>query len=227
MNNLFVGASAANERGYISARCIVPSRKKLKLLIETDNEQFVYDLRRDGNPENFPLQCGNGDYYISLMEQKEGNEYTICGEDNLHISAMNPIAYALHPNQYVDYDESVYRASAIRIANGKTDEEKFRHIQEYMNRFNYDYVKAVLVRKGALPDIVSCMKKRMGICQDLAATTAMLLRLNGIPAKLSIGKVGKQNHAWVTARINDVWMVYDPTVKGKKAKEGYRELRRY
>ena len=51
----------------------------------------------------------------------------------------------------------------------------------------------------------------MGICQDLAAVTACMLRVQGVPAKLVIGYADKYYHAWNTVVINGQELFFDPT----------------
>jgi transglutaminase-like putative cysteine protease len=41
------------------------------------------------------------------------------------------------------------------------------------------------------------LTKKSGICLDLAALVVALLRIMGIPAKLTIGMADRQYHAWV------------------------------
>ena len=75
----------------------------------------------------------------------------------------------------------------------------------------YDYVKMVTVKPGMMPDIDECFEKRMGICQDLSSTTVCMLRSQGIPAKLVIGKANGQYHAWVQVTLNGEEKLFDPT----------------
>ena len=51
----------------------------------------------------------------------------------------------------------------------------------------------------------------MGICQDLAAVTACMLRVQGVPARLVIGYADKYYHAWNTVVVNGEEVFFDPT----------------
>ena len=58
-----------------------------------------------------------------------------------------------------------------------------------------------------------CYETRKGICQDLAAMAACMLRVQGIPTRLMIGYAGKMYHAWNTVIINGEEVLYDPTLE--------------
>ena len=49
-----------------------------------------------------------------------------------------------------------------------------------MKTFSYDYIKAINIKAGMLPDIPGTWDKRMGVCQDLAAIMCCMLRTQGI-----------------------------------------------
>ena len=68
-------------------------------------------------------------------------------------------------------------------------------------------------QSGTLPDIDGCYESKMGICQDLAAMAACMLRVQGIPTRLMIGYAGKMYHAWNTVIINGEEVLYDPTLE--------------
>ena len=72
---------------------------------------------------------------------------------------------------------------------------------------------ALLYYRGTLPDIDGCYASKTGICQDLAALAACMLRVQGIPTRLMIGYAGKMYHAWNTVIINGEEVLYDPTLE--------------
>ena len=53
----------------------------------------------------------------------------------------------------------------------------------------------------------------MGICQDLAALAACMLRVQGVPTKLMVGYAGKMYHAWNSVVIDGEEVLYDPTLE--------------
>ena len=101
---------------------------------------------------------------------------------------------------------------ANKLCKGKNEKEAFEAVCNYMkSNFVYDYVKAVQVKAGMLPDIDGTFSKRMGVCQDLAAVMACMLRAQGIPCKLMIGYADKTYHAWTMTIVDGQEQFFDPT----------------
>ncbi|NLN86806.1 MAG: hypothetical protein GX133_04250, partial [Syntrophomonadaceae bacterium] len=49
--------------------------QKIKVIIQKDSQKYTYDLRADGSQQSFPLQMGNGDYQVSVLQNTQGTEY--------------------------------------------------------------------------------------------------------------------------------------------------------
>lgn len=201
--------------GYIMVKG-PKTNKRLKLRIKFGDETLTYDLNGKGEYEVFPLQLGSGKYKVILYRNVSGNKYSEM--DSYYVTAeltSENVAF-LCPNQYVNYTpDTPAVAKAHELCAGlQTDLGKFNAITGYIEgdgAFSYDYVRAVQVKGGDLPDIEACWKKRMGICQDLAAMVVCMLRVENIPAKLVIGYADKNYHAWVLAYIDGKEVFYDPT----------------
>lgn len=190
------------------------TKKRLKLRISFGGETLTYDLNGDGEFEVFPLQYGSGNYTVTLYEQASGKKYSQAGKVTVKAKLEDEGAAFLCPNQYVDYGpDSPVVAQALELCGGMTDERQiFDTVCGWVtHNFAYDYVKAVTVTGGALPDIEDCWKKKMGICQDLAALTVCMLRVNGVHAELVIGYADNAYHAWVVAIVDGEEVFYDPT----------------
>lgn len=92
---------------------------------------------------------------------------------------------------------------ARELAKNKLPLEAYKAITAYVKHtIAYDYVKATKVanmaqKSGILPDPQKCWETRLGICQDIASLTVIMLRAADLPARLVIGWAGKQYHAWV------------------------------
>lgn len=124
----------------------------------------------------------------------------------------------LCPNQYVSYTpDSAAVQLSMEICEGlEGDEEKFEAIRDYLSRnFMYDFVKAATVPPGAMPDIDRCLETKMGICQDLTALAACMLRVQGIPAKMVIGYADNNYHAWNSVLVNGEFVLLDLTAEVK------------
>lgn len=210
--NLQVDASNAG-LGYIMVRGKAGS-SRLKMRISRGEEVLTYDLNNLGEFETFPLQLGSGGYTVSLFKNIQGNKYSKEGSVQFSVDMADENGCYLYPNQYVNYTEdSPAVALSMQICEGLSgDREKLEAIRKYIKEhFLYDFVKAATVPAGALPDIDGCMEKRMGICQDLTALAACLLRVQGIPAKLVIGYADRNYHAWNSALIDGEYISFDIT----------------
>lgn len=210
---LLVDASHASD-GYYMVRIDESSTTRYKLRVTMGNKKFPeYDLSADGEWTVLPFQFGSGKYTISLFKRVSSKGYAPAGKISIDVQLADDNAPFLVPNQYVDYDQET-NAVAISdelCAGLSTDEEKFEAIRQYIHdNYQYDYDRAKSVTSGMLPDIDYCTTYKMGICQDLAAMAASMLRVQGIPTRFCIGYAGNIYHAWVVATIGDQDVRYDP-----------------
>lgn len=211
---LTVDSSHAQE-GYIMAKG-AKSQKRLKLRISKGKQTLTYDLNGEGEYEVFPLQMGSGEYQFVLFKNASGKKYAQDGKVSVKAELTDENAAFLCPNQYVNYTpETQVVAVSEEICGGLgSAREKFEAVREYVkSQYVYDFVKAATVSGGTLPDIDDCYEKKMGICQDLAAMCACMLRVQGIPTKLVIGYLGKNYHAWNSVLIDGEEILYDPTLE--------------
>lgn len=215
--SLVVDASHASD-GYIMARVKDANAKKgYKLRVSPKKDQFMYyDLSSEGDWDVLPLRYGDGQYIVQLFVSAGGKSYTNGGQVKLQVELSSELAPYLAPSQYVDYDQ---QSAAVALsdqicADLATDMEKYEAVRAYIQaNYAYDQDKASKVRSmtGVLPDIDYCVENQMGICQDLAATVACMLRVQGIPTKLVIGRAGGYYHAWNAVYIAGEEIFYDPT----------------
>ena len=211
-NQLVIDSSGIND-GYFFAAVVRPTNKKLKLRVIKDKDTQTYDLKNNGTFEMFSLQFGSGCYQIALYENAYSNKYSTVGIIYLNVELKNKNCCYLIPNQYINYHqipELITLTKQICIAQSKN--ENLKIIKSYIkNNFAYDFIKAVKIQKGMLPDIKRTLEKRMGICFDLASLAVAMFRIMGIPAKLVIGMADKQYHAWVEIIGENKSILYDPT----------------
>ena len=189
------------------------TKHRLKLRVSKGDETLTYDLNGEGRTEVFPLQLGSGEYEISLYENISGKKYARQGSAYISAALVREDICFLYPSQYVNYtDASAIVAKAEELCGGRTEEEAYGQVQSFMKSdFGYDYVRALTVSAGDLPDIDGAYEKRMGICQDLSAVMVGMLRCRGIPAKLVIGYADDNYHAWTLAEVDGKEMFFDPT----------------
>ena len=207
--------SRGTDDGYIFASVSQITNKRLKLRISKDRDILTYDLNGNAEYELFSLQLGDGFYRIDLYENTCGKTYILVGSTTISVTLNDPNSPYLLPNQYVNYNEdSEVVKIADEICSGKIDHAAFLAIQNYIrSNYSYDFIRALTVKKGTLPDIDATIRRRSGICQDLAALAVAMLRTQGIPAKLVIGYADKQYHAWVSYILNETEHRYDPTAE--------------
>ena len=191
------------------------SSKSVKLQVSKDGYGLNYDINGNGNWEIIPLQFGEGNYKFAMFEHASGTKFTPVGQLQLTAQFSNPASVYLIPSQYVYYvKETPAVAKSDEICAGlSSDQEKFDAIRAYIrDNYVYDFDKAKSVSTGLLPSVDYVWDKGMGICQDLAALAACMLRVQGIPTQLMIGYVdGNYYHAWNYVYINGQPVQYDPT----------------
>lgn len=209
---LVVDASHAAD-GYCMVRVDGDGSGRCKLRVQLGKKKVPeYDLTDDGEWTVIPFQLGEGTYTITLFK-RASKGYTTGGKLKVDVELTDENAPFLVPNQYVNYtaDTQAVALSDQLCAGLSGDAEKLEAIRVYIHdNYEYDYDRAKSVKSGTLPDIDYCTTNKMGICQDLAAMTVCMLRVQGIPARLMIGYTGKIYHAWAVALIDGEEVRYDP-----------------
>jgi hypothetical protein len=207
-----VDASNADQ-GYVMAKA--DRKKRLKLRISKDGTNYTYDLNNKGNYEVFPLQMGAGSYSVQVFEQAKGSQYAQIFSRKIKTAMQDESSYALYPSQYVFY-QADYAAvqKAAELSEGlESDAETFSAIGEFVSgTIVYDYILALSVQSGYLPDPDRTLEEKKGICFDYAALVACMLRAQGIKCKMLIGYAnGDFYHAWNEVLLGDEWVRYDAT----------------
>ncbi len=211
---LLVDASHVSD-GYYMVRIEESSTTRYKLQVKCNGKKFPeYDLKADGEWTVFPFQLGNGQYTITLYKLVSNKGYAVAGKVTVDVKLSGEYAPFLAPNQFVNYREDT---EAVAIGDAlcaglTTDAEKFEAIRLYIHdNYQYDYERARNAKSGLLPDIDYCTTNKMGICQDLSAMAACMLRTQGIPARFCIGYMGNQYHAWLMVLLDGKEVRYDPS----------------
>lgn len=211
------------DQGYVMIRCL-QAEKRLKARIATDRQTYYYDLPAGAEYSVYPLQMGDGDYTVRVMEQVENDLYAVKYGVEIMVKLSSETIPFLYPNQYVWYDGVTNTVQKAReLSSGMTDETQiarsfYRFVVKHMT---YDTVKAATVPKGYLPDADEALETGEGICFDYAALLAVMLRSSGIPVKMLIGSVAPENlyHAWNSVYLDGEWVWMDPTLD----KTGHKE----
>lgn len=213
--SLVVDVSYA-DNGYIMVKG-PQTNKRLKFRVKYGDQTLDYDLNGEGSFEVIPLQLGSGTYSCTLYKNVSGKKYAEEGRVSVKAQMADPNMAFLYPNQYVCYTKTTPAVlKSEELCQGIAGQKaRFEAIRKFIvTGFAYDFVKMVTVKPGMMPDIDGCFEKRMGICQDLAAMAACMLRVQGIPAKLMIGELDNgMYHAWVVAVVDGEEILFDPTAE--------------
>ena len=202
------------EDGYVCVRTAYPTENRLKMQVMfSDGTQLLYDIDSTGLDEIIPLQLGSGAYSLSLFENVEGTKYASAGRIDLSVQLSREDAALLVPNQYVNYTRESPSVQKSDTLGGASQSEIYDQVCNFMaSEFTYDFVRALTITAGELPEVDECYNNRTGICQDLASVMISMLRVQGIPSRLMIGYVdGGYYHAWTQSVVDGEEKFFDPT----------------
>ncbi len=202
------------DQGYIMVKH--KSNKNLKLRVSLKKALYTYNLRNDDEFEVFPLQAGDGKYKVEVFEQVSGTKYTKASSMKVSVKLADENLPFLYPSQYIWYtaDSAAVAKGAELCAGATTDKEKVEAVYDFiLQNFVYDYVRAMRVQqdKGYLPDVDSILEEKKGICFDLSAIMATMLRSQDVPVQMVIGFADTTYHAWNSVFVDGVWYQYDLT----------------
>ena len=121
-------------------------------------------------------------------------------------------------NPYLPYHKESREYAKELTKDAPSFLDKYKRIINYVSRiFRYDYIRAVKVpKKGGLPDLEGCWKKKMGICLDVSSMVTGMLKEVGVDATLCFGDADGRYHAWVESKIDGKLYRYDHDGKAKK-----------
>lgn len=112
----------------------------------------------------------------------------------------------LKPGLYVSWKPTDGLVAKARELAGRTSgTEAVRAVCQFVTDLPYDHEKAERLRggRGYVPSPEETFEAGTGICFDKASLLAAMLRSLGIEAKLVIGTVDGNGHAWVSARVGE------------------------
>lgn len=187
---------------------------RYRLEVTHNTERYYYDLYPDQTTA-IPLQMGEGAYKFQLYEQAHDTFYNTAGEIKLNLASDDVEKVWLQPNVKVNYVPYENRLLAILdkwISPNDSKEEKIEKITFISrNCFAYDYVGLYTREKPAYVNFDFILSTGLGMCEELAALSVSLFRLESIPAKLVIGKSNGITHAWVEIINDNENILLDPS----------------
>lgn len=188
------------EDGYIMARYLTPTDKRLKLRIIGPTTTYTYNLPVD-EWTVFPLSDGDGSYQAALYINTHDTKYAAVMVAEFEVTLQDEFAPFLRPNQYVDYSNAVATVEkGAQLCVGLTHPlEKVAAVYDFVvNTLVYDEEKAATVKSGYLPVLDEVLAQEEGICFDYAALMTAMLRSQEVPCKLVVGYAGDIYHAWIS-----------------------------
>ena len=185
--------------GYIGVSAV--SGHRLKFQVIKDDLTYTYDLASNGSPTIFPLQSGNGEYYLRVMENIVDSKYAELYAESCQVVLKSEYAPFLRPSAYSNYTENSACVAKARELAGSAGSalDLVGKVYDYVcATVKYDRELAQNVKSGYLPDPDRTLQSGKGICFDYASLSAAMLRSQGIPTKLVFGYVAPNSvyHAW-------------------------------
>ncbi len=224
-----------NKNGTVSFSYNNDNKTKCKVVTQIEGgKMYQYDIPEGQCDFVFPLSQGNGVYRLYLCKNTTGNKYSIVESANITLNLKDELSPFLESNYIINWNtENEAIKKAYELTKGMTDDtEKIEAIYEYMvKNFSYDYEKMKAVDQGTegkayVPDIDSTYDVKMGICYDLSALTASMLRSVSIPAKVVTGYTSTtiSYHAWnrIYLQTKKEWKTSDVTYDIQMYKDGKR-----
>lgn len=205
------------EKGMISVTYKVKAKVKTKLMITKGKESYTYNLLPEKKAEHFPLQLGNGEYKIYILENVSGNSYKQMEEQAVTLKLKDDKVIYLNSIQNVDWTSSSQAiVKAAELAQGKkADEDIVKAIHQFIiTTISYDHKLAAQVAPDYLPSIDRTFTSQQDICYGYSALFAAMLRSLDIPTKLVMGNSDYVDiyHAWNEVYLNGEWVIIDTTV---------------
>jgi len=217
--------SADLEQGVVNVQMTEQSTSKILVLVEKDGVRYTYPIV-DQDVNQFPLQMGNGDYSVRLMQNTEGNKYRELNKTTVHLNIKDSNQVFLNSIQDIEWQndqQAIIKAKSL-TQGLNTDEQKVKAIYAYITKnFKYDYSKAKTVTSGYFPNVEKIYTSKTGICYDYSAVFAAMLRSVGVPTKLVKGYSTPTKgvyHAWNEVFIGDKWKVIDTTTDSAYVQAG-------
>lgn len=196
---------------------------KTKVMVEKDSIKYYYDLKNE--EDFFPLQLGQGDYKVAVLENTTGIKYKVVAQKSFRAEIIEENSVYLQSIQPILWNEDMESIRLAKsLAQGEEDSEKVvQAIYDYIvNNISYDYKKVDKLSSDYTPEIDEILEAGKGICYDYSVLFAAMLRSRNIPAKMVKGyrEDIKEYHAWNEVYLNGSWKVIDTTYDAAALKAG-------
>ena len=217
-----------NKNGTVTVTYENESQAKIAVTVKKQgtSSQYNYFLQEAIVEVAIPLTGGNGVYDVAVLKNIEDSKYSPLTSQEVVLELVDSKSAYLTSNKMLDWNQ---KNAAIKKANKlvkkcKNQNAKIKTIYSYLvKNFHYDYDKYSENSSGNLsyytPNISDTYKTKKGICYDMSALSASMLRSVGIQTKMITGYPqsryfnGQQYHAWnkVFSKKNKDWIIVDVT----------------
>ncbi len=208
-----------NDNGIITVTYNNDANTKMKIGVTKDDQSYYYNLGNGKNVVDIPLNMGNGKYSIKILKNISGTKYSVIQSTKIDLELKDDNVVFLESNVIVDFeleDKAIKKADNL-TASCKSNEEIVSTIYNYViSNFSYDYDKLSVLTSSYVPDIEIVYKNKKGICYDISAIMAAMMRSQGVKVKLVTGytpNIEGVYHAWnsVYDSKKDTWYTIDAT----------------
>ena len=208
--------TSQKDKGLVRVGFKGTGSEKLKVMVAKGEIRYFYPLKSDGIVYGFPLQLGNGEYKISVLNNISGNKYGYLKTEALSISLVDPNIVFLNSIQIIRWAPDSQAAKKNRQLVGSETDPMKRINASYdfiVKNVDYDYDKINGLTSDYVPDPDETLRVLNGICYDYSSLFAAMKRSEGIPIKLVKGynKYSDVYHAWNEVLVNGKWVVVDTT----------------
>ncbi|MDO4502585.1 MAG: transglutaminase-like domain-containing protein [Coriobacteriia bacterium] len=197
-------------QGYVVA--VGRSEQPLKFTVTCGDSVTNFDLPNDGTPTVFPLTAGDGTYRLAILENTTGSRYAEVFAGTMDVEMESEFAPFVRPSVWCSYDRNsacVAKAAELTAECGTQTEAVAAVFDFVTENIEYDVDKAdeLSGKSGYVPDPDRTLEEGQGICSDYASLTAAMLRSQGIPAKVIVGRVMPDDfiHAWNLVYVDGSW----------------------
>jgi transglutaminase-like putative cysteine protease len=222
----FDTTSSAKGILYVTYDGALTKRIKLTIGLKGSTDTYDYDVKTNAK-FSVPLQLGNGEYTVRVLENITGTSYRIIEQKVFNVTVTTPNDMFLTASPIVNYSADMTAIKEYdKILLGDENKRTTTLYERVVNDYTYDNDKAAAITAGQLagyiPVIDDVYKAKKAICYDYSAMMAGVLRDQGIPTKLVMGYSSEINgyHAWNEIFVGGKWVVVDTTYDSAYAHAG-------
>ena len=213
-------SSSALSNGMLAIKAHDLNGARHKVMVSKDGKSHAYDV--SNGTFLFPLPFGDGKYSLKLFENLHDDEYELMSQADVE-SSNEENAY-LTSNSLFSYSGDAIPEDTVSILESSSYDPNM--ICEYAeSKLSYDSEKARKIANEPFRGVNGdkSLSLNSGVCSDYCAIACMMMRMKGIPCKISVGhcSASESLHCWITYLQDGEWIVMDPTMRDSNV--GYEE----